>query len=91
MNLPFGPPSGKPLAGNKTVPDTIGFLLALFAFGLAAYLVWAVFAIVWDMVEDRGHNPWAWLFISLAWSPFGSMFVLWLFFPTQDEESEGET
>ncbi len=56
-------------------------LLSLAAIALALYVTWLIFAIVWQMAEDRGHNPWAWIIVSLCWSPFGSMFVLWMFFP----------
>ncbi|MCV2877629.1 hypothetical protein OE699_02085 [Sedimentimonas flavescens] len=51
---------------------------AVFAF--AAFILYAIFSIVNDMAIARGQNPWPWLFLALVWSPFGSMFVLWMFY-----------
>lgn len=60
--------------------------LAVFGIFFSLYLIYLIFAVVGDMAKARGHSPWLWWFISLVWSPFGSMFVLWLFFDVQDEE-----
>lgn len=47
---------------------------------LIAILVFVVaVVIVWQMVKDRGHTPWGWILGSLCWTPFGSMFVMWIF------------
>ena len=32
------------------------------------------------MAVARDHNPWPWWIISVIWSPFASIFILWLFF-----------
>ena len=56
-------------------------LVTVLVYAVIVVIIWQVFALVWQMAEDRGHNPWGWMFISLCWSPFGSMFVMWLFFP----------
>ena len=66
--------------------ETLLPLLMIIA--LIAGVIW-ILKIVGDMAVARGHSPWAWWFVSLAWSPFGSMFVLWLFFQklkTNDKE-----
>jgi len=55
------------------------FVVAVMA--LFLWVAWQVFAIVGEMAEDRRHNPWPWWLLSLAWSPFAVMFILWLFFP----------
>lgn len=52
----------------------------------ALLILWLVFSTVGDMAEARGHSPWPWWIISVCWSPFGSMIVMWLFFPVLDEE-----
>jgi uncharacterized RDD family membrane protein YckC len=63
--------------------EFVAALAAALALCLSLYLIYFVFAKVGDMAKARGHSPWPWWFISLAWSPFGSMFVLWLFFRVQ--------
>ncbi len=57
---------------------------------LAVLLVWLVFAAVCDMAEARGHSRALWLVVSLFWSPFAVMFVLWLFVPLLEEDDDGE-
>ena len=52
------------------------------------YVIYLIFAVEGEMARARGHSPWPWWFISLAWSPFGSMFVLWMFFDVQVEDNE---
>lgn len=64
---------------------------ALIGIGLMGVLVWAIFSLIGEMARDRGHNPWAWWFLALAWSPFGSIFVMWLFFPIKDGEASEES
>lgn len=61
-----------------------GPAIGLLVLVVTGYLIWLVFTIVWEVAEDRGHNPWAWVLVSLCWSPFGSMFVLWLFFVVKE-------
>lgn len=57
---------------------------ALF-FALSIWLIFALFQLVGDMAVKRGHNPWPWWLLSLSWSPFGSIIVMWLFFePTKN-------
>ncbi|MGB0158585.1 hypothetical protein [Thalassovita mediterranea] len=57
--------------------DTIvAFLFILIFF----YAVYALFAHIGDMARRRGHSPWPWWIISVLWSPFGSIAILWLFF-----------
>ncbi len=63
-------------------------LTSLALLTLVLVIVWQVFALVGDMARERGHSPWPWWLISFFWSPFGSMFVLWLFFQKLDEEDE---
>ena len=46
----------------------------------AIWLPYVLFALVGDMARVRGHNPWPWWLLSLSWSPFGSIVVMWLFF-----------
>lgn len=49
---------------------------------VGAILGFAIIAIiVWQMADNRRHNPWGWIFVSVCWSPFGSMFAMWMFFP----------
>lgn len=43
--------------------------------------IWLVFSFVADMATARGQNPTLWIVVSIFWTPFGSMFVLWLFCP----------
>ncbi len=67
--------------------EIFGTACALLLFLCIIYLI---FAAVGDMARARGHSPWPWWFISLAWSPFGSMFVLWMFFDLQGKDDEQE-
>ncbi|MBY4893828.1 hypothetical protein KUL25_13740 [Rhodobacteraceae bacterium N5(2021)] len=52
-----------------------------------AVIVW-LFALIGGMASDRGHSPWPWWFLSIFWSPFGTIFVLWLFFRKVDRLDE---
>lgn len=52
---------------------------------LALWLFYWIFATVWQMAEARGRNPWFWFLVSLCWSPFGSMFVLWAFYEVRSD------
>lgn len=63
----------------------IGFL-TLASVGLFFYLIYALFDLVGMMARDRGHNPWPWWLLSLAWSPFATIAILWVFFPLDDED-----
>ncbi|CUK19852.1 hypothetical protein RUE5091_04437 [Ruegeria denitrificans] len=60
-------------------------LLPLLIFTLVILVIWLIFSVVGDMARARGHSPWPWWIISLCWSPFGSMLVLWIFFDVVDE------
>ncbi|GEM_PF-6752880 len=61
-------------------------ILILVYLATVLVVLWLLFATVWRMAEKRGHNPWGWLFISLCWSPVGSIIVMWVFFPILDVE-----
>ncbi len=65
-------------------------LVALIGMLAVLALVWVIFSIVGDMARDRGHSPWPWWIVSLCWSPFGSMIVLWLFFDVVDQGEDVE-
>jgi hypothetical protein len=41
---------------------------------------WSFFATIGSMARDRGQSPWTWWMLSLFWSPFGSIAVMWFFF-----------
>ena len=69
---------------QEIVPALVGILALIFSL----YLIYFVFAVVSNMARARGHSPWPWWFISLAWSPFGAMVVLWMFFDIQDRETK---
>lgn len=63
-----------------------GFVVAgagLLLFGLWVYLF---VVIVGDMARIRGHSPWLWWLVSLAWSPIASILILWTFFDIVDAE-----
>ncbi len=62
------------------------FSLPLIVLLVAVLLFWLIFWTVGEMARARGHSPWPWWIISLCWSPFGSMVVLWLFFDVVDDE-----
>ncbi len=61
-------------------------LLILTAIVLVPALIFLIFSIVGDMAVARGHSPWPWWLLSLAWSPFATMIIMWLFFSVQDED-----
>ncbi|WP_073032225.1 hypothetical protein [Roseovarius pacificus] len=54
------------------------------------WLVYQLFVIVGEMSLRRGHNPWPWWLLSLAWSPFAVMFILWVFFPAERDATENK-
>ncbi len=60
-------------------------LLALLVFAIFGLFIWLLFSHIGDMAKRRKHSPWAWWFLALCWSPFGSIFVLWAFFPITHE------
>lgn len=62
----------------------IEVILPLFCLALIIVIVWALFSLVGEMARDRGHNPWPWWLLSIAWSPIASIIVLWLFFSVED-------
>ncbi len=69
----------------------MGLPIALIFLLVFVVVTWLIFAVVGDMAKDRGHSPWPWWIISFFWSPFGSMFVLWLFFDVvETDEQQGE-
>ncbi|MCG7494773.1 hypothetical protein MHM86_14555 [Thalassobius sp. Cn5-15] len=59
---------------------TLGVLLFFF------YLIYLLFAHIGAMARRRGHNPWPWWVISVLWSPFGSIAILWLFFAIKSND-----
>lgn len=63
--------------------ETILYIGVLALFG---FLVWQVFALVGDMARDRGKDPVPWWILSIFWSPFGSMLILWAFYDRKDGE-----
>lgn len=65
--------------------EVFGSLFGFAAMGLVVFLIYQLFALVGDMARARGHDPWAWWLISICWSPFGSIIVMWLFFPRIEE------
>ncbi|MGR3815188.1 MAG: hypothetical protein ACU0AU_13915 [Cognatishimia activa] len=60
-------------------------VLALIMLVLVLLFFWLLFSHIGDMARRRGHSPWPWWFLSVVWSPFGSIFVLWFFFPIEYE------
>lgn len=72
--------------------EFLTFLGAIFLFVALIWLIFALFQIVGDMAVKRGHNPWPWWLLSLSWSPFGSIIVMWLFFePIKDSREPDDT
>ena len=63
-------------------------LLALIMFVALCWVIYALFALVGDMARVRGHNPWPWWLLSLAWSPLACIVIMWLFFSVKDEPAE---
>lgn len=61
----------------------IGLPLLFLTFAIIC--IWLLFSHIGDMARRRDHNPWGWWFLSVVWSPFGSIFVLWAFFPIKNE------
>lgn len=59
--------------------------LPLFFLAIFFLMGWLLFSHIGDMARRREHNPWGWWFLSVVWSPFGSIFVLWAFFDIKDE------
>ena len=64
----------------------INGILPLFALALMVVIVWALFSLVGEMARNRGHNPWPWWLLSIAWSPIASIIVLWLFFSVEESK-----
>jgi hypothetical protein len=64
----------------------IDFIASL---AMIAYVIAIIWLIVWlfktvgEMARRRGHNPWPWWLLSLAWSPFAVMLILWVFFDVE--------
>ena len=56
-------------------------MVSLYLLALGLWVIWVLLAEVGVMARARGRSPWAWCLLSIALSPFGSMFVLWAFFP----------
>ncbi|WP_065332158.1 hypothetical protein [Tritonibacter mobilis] len=59
-------------------------ILPLFVLALMVVIIWALFSLVGEMARDRGHNPWPWWLLSIAWSPIASIIILWLFFSVEE-------
>ncbi|MEW2915300.1 hypothetical protein [Leisingera sp. JC11] len=64
----------------------IDAVLPMFVLALIVLIVWAVFSLIGEMARERGHSPWPWWLISIAWSPIASIVILWLFFPVKEAE-----
>ncbi|MCZ4269035.1 hypothetical protein O4H48_14135 [Rhodobacteraceae bacterium G21628-S1] len=62
----------------------VDVILPLFVLALMVVIVWALFSLVGEMARDRGHNPWPWWLLSIAWSPIASIIILWLFFSVEE-------
>ncbi|NOD88372.1 MULTISPECIES: hypothetical protein [unclassified Ruegeria] len=62
----------------------VGLPLILLLIGVLLFCL--IFWAVGEMAKDRGHSPWPWWIVSVFWSPFGSMVVLWLFFDILDDK-----
>lgn len=63
------------------------FLFILIALIAGLVILYQLFALIDDMAEERGMNPWPWLVIGLFWTPFGSIIILWLFYDLAEDES----
>ncbi len=50
----------------------------------AVVLLLALFWLIGNMARARGHSPWPWWILAVFWSPFGSIIILWLFFPVEE-------
>ncbi|WP_204114172.1 hypothetical protein [Shimia biformata] len=61
--------------------DFFAAIFVLIAVAAFITLIWQLFMIVADMAEERGRDPTGWVLLALFWSPFGAMFLLWLFGP----------
>jgi len=66
--------------------DVILGLAGLAAFGLLIAIFFWLLRKVGNMAKARGHNPWPWWILSIVWSLFGSIIILWLFFKVKEEE-----
>jgi len=62
-------------------------LFGLFAIALGVIIIWQLFALVGDMAEEREHSPWPWWILSVIWSPFGSIIILWMFFDVIEDKN----
>ena len=60
-------------------------ILALIILVFVVLCVWFLFSHIGDMARRREHNPWAWWLLAIFWSPIGSIFILWAFFPIKNE------
>jgi uncharacterized BrkB/YihY/UPF0761 family membrane protein len=61
----------------------------LFALGLLLlffYFIYQLFALVGDMTDRRGSNPWTWWLIALFWSPITSIVILWIFYDIVEDD-----
>ncbi len=63
------------------------FLAIMLPLGML-WILYQLFVIVGDMASARGHNPWPWWLLSLAWSPFAVMFILWVFFDVSENQHQ---
>lgn len=62
----------------------INVVLPLLGLALIVVIVWALFSLVGEMARVRGHNPWPWWLLSIAWSPVASIIILWMFFEVEE-------
>ncbi|OBY25226.1 hypothetical protein [Leisingera sp. JC1] len=69
---------------NSLLITEIGLPIVVLVFFV--WVVWLVFSLVGDMARARGHNPWPWWLLSIAWSPFASIVILWLFFSVEESK-----
>lgn len=68
----------------------VEIFIAVCIIGSCIFMAWALYATVGEMAQDRGHSRWIWWMISMVWSPFIVIFVMWLLFPKRVAEASEE-
>lgn len=59
--------------------DFVGFLFGVATFLLAILIIYYLYVkIPMEMAENRGRDPYKWLIVSIFFSPFVAIFLLWL-------------
>jgi len=62
--------------------EALPWLLALsFYIVVLVFTIWLVFVVPSQMAVVRGRSGVAWVIVSLVFSPFGAIFLLWLLGP----------